>query len=191
MFSDLSIKAPPYTILKKHDTFEIRRYARMIQAQIDRDGNGGFRVLANYIFGGNNRNEKIEMTAPVYQWDGNMAFVMPKKYTLQRLPQPLNPNVSLKVVDDYTVAALTFTWLTPSSRVERLAKRFKKSIQDAGYSIIGPYRLAVYNNPMSTLPFLRRNEIHFPIRYDGLVSPPTGSDYQRHQTGRVRSLQSD
>jgi hypothetical protein len=43
----------------------------------------GFRRVASYIFGGNDKNESISMTAPVFMEMGNntkMAFVMPKNY---------------------------------------------------------------------------------------------------------------
>lgn len=82
-------------------------------------GNAGFRRLAGYIFGGNRGDEKIAMTAPVAMApysgqriamtapvdsarDGNggwrIAFYMPAGYTLESLPQPLDPRVTLRVV---------------------------------------------------------------------------------------------
>ena len=60
-----------YEVEKKDGDFEIRRYGDHILAHVDIEApfdeamNMGFRVLAHYIFGGNNKRSSIEMTAPV------------------------------------------------------------------------------------------------------------------------------
>lgn len=60
-----------YQVEKKDGDFEIRRYGDHILAHVDIEApfdeamNMGFRVLANYIFGGNKKHSSIEMTAPV------------------------------------------------------------------------------------------------------------------------------
>lgn len=64
-------ESPAYTLEKKDDHFEIRRYPDYILAQVDveSDYNSavgiGFRILANYIFGGNKKRKSIPMTTPV------------------------------------------------------------------------------------------------------------------------------
>ena len=64
-------ESPAYTLEEKDDQFEIRRYPDYILAQVDveSDYNGavsiGFRILANYIFGGNKKKKSIPMTTPV------------------------------------------------------------------------------------------------------------------------------
>ncbi len=64
-------ESPAYTLEEKDDQFEIRRYPDYILAQVDveSDYNGavtiGFRILANYIFGGNKKRKSIPMTTPV------------------------------------------------------------------------------------------------------------------------------
>ncbi len=60
-----------YEIEKKENDFEIRRYGKHVIAHVDVEApfddamNIGFRVLANYIFGGNQKKSSIEMTVPV------------------------------------------------------------------------------------------------------------------------------
>jgi hypothetical protein len=64
-------ESPAYTLEKKDEHFEIRRYPDYILAQVDveSDYNSavgiGFRILANYIFGGNKKRKSIPMTTPV------------------------------------------------------------------------------------------------------------------------------
>ena len=53
----------------------------------------GFRRLANYIFGANQRDDTISMTAPVAQARGTdgqwtIRFFMPSRWTMDTLPVP-------------------------------------------------------------------------------------------------------
>ena len=84
-----------YQVLKVIDEIEIREYDEMIYASYtpksESDRSSSFRVIANYIFGGNTTNEKISMTSPVVMkpYDNyEMAFIMPNHYTLGSLPKP-------------------------------------------------------------------------------------------------------
>ena len=56
-----------YQVLKVIDEVEIRKYDEMIYASYtpknESDRSSSFRVIANYIFGGNSANEEISMTA--------------------------------------------------------------------------------------------------------------------------------
>ena len=71
----MAIEEPKYTVLEKHDAFELRTYAPRVVAETLVDGSLddasgiGFRRIADYIFGNNTArnggNEKISMTAPV------------------------------------------------------------------------------------------------------------------------------
>jgi hypothetical protein len=64
-------ESPAYTLEKKDDHFEIRIYPDYIVAQVDVESDYdsavviGFRILANYIFGGNKKSKSIPMTTPV------------------------------------------------------------------------------------------------------------------------------
>jgi len=96
MASDL--EEPEYEVLREHDGFEVRRYSNSIQARLLTPGNGwsgssgGFRRIAGYIFGGNQSNQRIAMTAPVQMWDSEegsmMSFTMPSEHSLEDLPSP-------------------------------------------------------------------------------------------------------
>ena len=64
-------ETPKYTVEKKDEDIEIRAYLGYILAQVDVESDYdqaiglGFRILANYIFGGNRKRSNIPMTAPV------------------------------------------------------------------------------------------------------------------------------
>ena len=64
-------ESPTYTLEKKEDHFEIRRYPDYILAQVDVESDYdsaigiGFSILAKYIFGGNKKQKNIPMTTPV------------------------------------------------------------------------------------------------------------------------------
>ena len=74
-FGKINVETPKFTLLKKTPSYEIRRYAPQIRAQIsysssELSSSYGFRPLANYIFGQNvmpesKTSEKMAMTAPV------------------------------------------------------------------------------------------------------------------------------
>jgi hypothetical protein len=64
---------PKYELVKKYDSFELRRYAPYIVAEtvvsgeFDDAGNKAFRILFKYISGDNLKKIEIPMTAPVNQ----------------------------------------------------------------------------------------------------------------------------
>ena len=137
-----NIEQPAYTVLEKRDGYEIRKYAPYIVAQTDVTGSystalgSGFSQVADYIFGNNtsktkiamtspvleSSSEKIAMTSPVLTTENNqtrtIAFVLPSAYTLETLPEPNNPKVTLAEVPARTVAALRFTWYASENRVD-------------------------------------------------------------------------
>ena len=122
-----NIETPKYEVLSTHKGYEIRQYQSHIVAEVKVTGtykesvNQGFRKIADYIFGNNTASgsiamtapvlhekqtasEKIPMTAPVLHGKTGetgsytVAFVMPSSYTLETLPKPNNPDVTVRVV---------------------------------------------------------------------------------------------
>ncbi len=169
------LEEPDYELLRKYRGFEVRKYVDTIQARVSIDGmNYGdsvrpFRRIAGYIFGGNERQQSIAMTAPVHMWEsGNeslMAFTMPSEHKIEDLPKPTDSGVELLHVEGEVVAVLKFSGLSRPSKSLRLQKKLRKLVEAEGLTTSGNAKLAVYDNPMSTLPFLRRNEIHLPIEW--------------------------
>lgn len=164
------LEEPRFEVIQKYPSFEVRKYFDTIQARVKASNNtsSSFRRIAGYIFGGNKKSEKIAMTAPVHMWnsghDNLMAFTMPSKFTLEDLPEPNDKGIELSEVKGNTIAVLSFSWFSGSNKTNRLIQKLKYLVEAEGLIISGNAKLAVYDNPMTTLPFMRRNEIHLPIK---------------------------
>ena len=156
-----------YSVLKEYSNFEVRHYESAVFArtQIDaetyRAGSGnGFRTLASYIFGGNERNESIAMTAPVTmrQEDGlEMEFMMPSKYTLETLPAPMRDGIEFYEKPEVVMAAIRFGGWASDSRIEEMTEQLKEVLSRNNIVYKGPFLYMGYNPPYQLLN--RRNEI--------------------------------
>ena len=165
-----TLEEPPYEVINAHDGFEVRRYGPTVQARVQtagRDGgaaSGGFRRVAGYIFGGNSERTSIAMTAPVHMWEedgsGWLAFTMPSAYAMETLPSPNDAGVRLHPTSVATVAVARFSGRTTPKKTARVEKELRAAVEREGYTAVGPAVLAVYENPWTTLPFMRRNEFH-------------------------------
>ena len=169
------LEEPQYELLSEYEGFEIRRYSESVQARLLTPSSGwsgssgGFRRIAGYIFGGNETNQSIAMTAPVQMWDTDsgsmMSFTMPSNHSIEDLPSPIDKGVEIVEVDEYVVAVLPFSGLSRTSKARRLVAKLETLIQASGLTAKGAPVLAVYDNPGTTLPFMRRNEIHLPLNW--------------------------
>jgi SOUL heme-binding protein len=115
------------------------------------------------------QNEKIAMTAPVTTEalpekakDGSerwrMHFVMPRKYTLDTLPTPKNPAVTLREIAPKRVAVHRFSGFSGEAKVAEKTAELTKWLSDNQFKPSAPAQLARYNPPLTPPPF-RRNEI--------------------------------
>lgn len=184
---NVSLEKAKYTVLEKSDTIEIRQYQPYIVAEtlVDADfnnaGNIAFRRLFNYIAGNNRTKESIAMTAPVAQQPASekiamtapvtqqksagkfaVSFVMPSKYTMETLPQPLDPNVVLRQIPAYKAAAIRYSGTWSKKRYDTYKARLDKFIQDKNFKAVAEPVWARYDPPFQLF-FLRRNEILIPI----------------------------
>jgi hypothetical protein len=157
-----------YSLVRKYVDFEIRFYPSATIATISsnaktyRDLSGpGFRKLAGYIFGGNETNTRISMTAPV-QMDINdsastMSFVMPSAYNESNLPKPNDPNVVIKSTADEYVAVIRFGGYASDKDLKFYSEKLQNHLIENGIRSFGNYRFLGYNPPYQFIG--RRNEI--------------------------------
>ena len=172
----MAIEKPQYEILERHGSVEIRQYPKVIIAgtKVEQPYRtalySGFRSIANYIFGGNDENMKIAMTAPVISQKKKknvetheILFIMPKKYEIDSLPKPDRGNVYLEERTLDKVASIRFGGWATEKRVFRYQAKLFRKISKLGLEQIGPPMVAQYNSPWALPPF-RRNEILIRIR---------------------------
>lgn len=181
-----ALEKPEYEIIAETDEYEIRRYAPYIVAEtvvegsFDEAGDDAFRILAGYIFGGNQAGAKMRMTAPVESRPSdegvqmNMTapvlsseddakrftygFVMEKKYSLDTLPEPNDSRVSFRQVSSRYVAARRYSGRWTEKNYDSNKQALVEALKEDGVVAIGAPLLARYNPPIMPW-FMRRNEI--------------------------------
>jgi len=168
---------PKYSLVVSFGNFEIRRYEQSVMAITERSSanyqgsSGGFQIIANYIFGGNASGQRIAMTAPVHIWNEGseipkLAFTMPSQYSLSDLPEPNDSRVKMTLKEEEEIAVWKFSGLAGNRKTQRLISKFETILKEKGIEITGDPKLAIYDNPWSTLPFVRKNEIQIPVKYN-------------------------
>ena len=172
-FQSDKIETPKYTVLKKYDEFEIRQYDTMIIAQTilpsssyDASSSMGFRRVASYIFGGNDKNESISMTSPVFMEMGEntkMAFVMPKNYKLEELPKPNSGDVQLIVIEPKKYAVIKFSGYASDEKIKEKSQELQNLISREKLTKVGTFQYLGYNPPWKVIG--RKNEIAVEINY--------------------------
>ncbi|MGB1647384.1 MAG: SOUL family heme-binding protein [Crocinitomicaceae bacterium] len=166
------IETPKYTVLKSYDDFELRQYGSMILAQTvmqsasyENTSSQGFRTVASYIFGGNEENKKIAMTAPVIMEMGDdtkMSFVMPKEHSMESLPEPSSEEVKILKVSPKKYAVITFPGYANNKKIDKYAKKLLKSIKSEGLETVGNVKFMGYNAPWQVIG--RKNEIAVEVK---------------------------
>jgi hypothetical protein len=156
-----------------------------VRGDMTRAGNQGFRPLAGFIFGDNQapsgggasaniamtspviqtRSERIAMTSPVTQTRSGaqadawrVAFIMPASWTMETLPRPNDPGVTLREQPARRLAAIRFSGGPDENRFARKAEELAAFLTAQGYEMIGEPVYARYNPPWTPTP-MRRNEV--------------------------------
>ena len=167
----MALETPQYEVVAEYDGFEIRCYREMIIAttSVCSDYKGstssGFRRIANYIFGGNDKEMKIAMTAPVIadcpsdnRESYNISFVMPSEYLLKDLPKSNKENVSIQKESLGEVAVFPFGGWATESRSKSFQKKFATLLQQNNIITSGGFMVAQFNAPY-VISIFRKNEL--------------------------------
>ena len=164
-----------YTVIQSDNEFEIRFYPSSTMATIQMNAtsykalaNAGFRKLAGYIFGGNENNKNISMTAPVHmdikKTNSSMSFVMPEKYNENNLPKPNDSDIKSSKSADEFIAALRFGGFTSDEKINTNIEKLKAILREKGIKQNDNFRYLGYNPPYQL--FGRRNEIIVTIEWN-------------------------
>ena len=168
-----SIKEPSYTLISKEKNIEVREYPEYVVARTSTRGGDDelnsnmFRVLANYIFGGNEKRQEIPMTAPVLTKDGSgsydMMFFMLEVDNEEELPQPNSDRVLIERINLGKVVAIKFGWWATKSNINKHRKEIEKYMVLKNLEPISDLMVAQYNSPWAIPPF-RKNELIYRVK---------------------------
>lgn len=183
----MAVEEPAFQSVLTDGAFEVRDYPSLVVAEVTVSGeqreaaNAGFRLLADYIFGGNTKSASIAMTAPVAQEPAGekiamtapvtqtpsagewvVRFTMPGSYTLDTLPEPNDPKVRLRETPPARFAVVRFSGvarpdLVAEKTAELSAWMAKRDLRGTGAASLAQY------NPPWTPGFMRRNEVMVPL----------------------------
>ncbi len=170
----MAIEEPGNTVLREENAFELRRYAPYLVAETEVDadfmsaGNVAFGRLFRYISGANTTRTEIAMTAPVEQVRAGdtyrVAFVVPRKYTRETVPQPTDPAVRIRETPARTVAVWRYSGRWTEENFREHERDLRAKIAALGLkSVPGDSAIiARYDAPFIPW-FMRRNEVLIPL----------------------------
>jgi effector-binding domain-containing protein len=183
----MAIEEAKYDVIIKDNRFEIRNYAphvlaeTIVEGSLEDAGSKAFNRLFRYISGENRSRVKVDMTAPVSQKSAGekikmtapvgqqpvegkwaVSFMMPAAYTLETLPEPEDPNITLRQVPARRMAVVRYSGFWSEKSYQRNKVKLESWIHGQGLTVVGDPIWARYNPPFTPW-FLRRNEILIPV----------------------------
>jgi hypothetical protein len=171
-----NIETYSYDVAKKYDAFEIRNYEASLFTYVKLSGNKyrdesskGFSILAGYIFGGNDKNEKIAMTSPVamsLEDSMTMMFMVPKKFKKETLPKPDQSEIKFQEEPKKTVAAITFSGWANDEKIEKYKQKLKSALEAKEIPYTNRFFFLGYNPPYEF--FNRKNEIIVELKREAI-----------------------
>ena len=165
--SQKNIETYSYVVNKEYDQFEVRRYEATLFSSVKLSGttyketsSEGFSVLAGYIFGNNERSEKIAMTSPVamtLEDSSTMLFMVPNKFNKETLPQPNESKIKFQKEPAKTVAAIQFKGWANDKKIEKYKQKLIAALDKQGINHTNRFYFLGYNAPYEV--FNRKNEV--------------------------------
>lgn len=174
-----------YRVEARDGGVELRAYPAHLAAEVTVQGNrdgavgAGFRILAAYIFGGNEAKAKVAMTTPVAQSEkiamttpvaqsgaGStwvVQFAMPSEFTMETLPPPKDARIRLVTNPAKRMAVLEFSGIPTTSALEARSVELRAWAAAQGLAVEEPPQFLFYDSPF-TLPWNRRNEVGFVLK---------------------------
>ena len=158
----------PYEVLWKNSILEVRYYPEAVLVSVESkntayksSSNNHFRALAGYIFGGNEREQSIAMTAPVHmkfdEEGSTMSFVMPSNMSLEDLPEANNKDLVFSESRAMYVVAIEFGGWANDDNIAKHATKLTSTLSELGVQIENEPWYMGYNPPYQMVN--RRNEV--------------------------------
>jgi len=172
--SAIKTEKQKYRTVVKDEELEIRYYPAAMMATVYSSAtnyksvaSSGFGKLARYIFGGNNENESIAMTAPVRmnmsEKGAEMSFVMPTKYNENNLPKPNDEGIHIHESAPQYVAVISFGGYANDEKINLHKDKILQILKQRNIKVLGNYTFLGYNAPYQMIG--RTNEIAIPIEW--------------------------
>lgn len=181
----MTAKGTEFEVLRHDGSFELRRYEGFLTANVSVSAagygyatNAGFNPLADYIFGNNRQSSRIAMTAPVSASHAEgqkiamtapvtaarlddqyiVSFTMPSQYSMDDLPAPNNPMVTIESIDPRVVAAVRYSGYFSEQGFAKATDSLTKWMTEQRLKPIGEPVSAQYDAPWKP-GFVRHNEV--------------------------------
>jgi hypothetical protein len=184
----MAIEKPEHVVVRKlGEDLEVRDYPGYLVAETrvggsrSDAGNESFKRLAGYIFGGNQKQqkfamtapvttapapeqgEKLAMTAPVTQTQSGggewlVQFVLPKGQTLETLPKPNDARVTLRALPPKRYAVIQYSGTWSDANFDEHLALLRAAMAREKLVPLGEPVWARYDPPFKPW-FLRTNEI--------------------------------
>lgn len=184
----MAVEEPQFRSVERAGAYELRDYApyliaeTRVEAEFLDAGNVAFGRLFRYISGANEPGRKIAMTAPVTQRRGekiamtapvqqrrdaagsfSVGFIVPAQYSLETVPRPTDPRVSIRSVPGGLVASWRYSGRWTEDNFLAAEAELRRELAKRGLAATGDAQIARYNPPFMPA-FLRRNEVLIPVR---------------------------
>ena len=170
IFSTTKYETQKYDLVFSEDDFEIRFYHSSLKAKVvsQRNANGNFYKLFQFISGNNSKGEKIAMTTPVYMKNDDnsntMEFVMPASYDIETISKPRDENVVIYESEAKHFACIRYGGYSNTGKFNMHSKKLIKKLSELNIKTVGDLFYVSYNSPYKV--FNRRNEVMVEIEYN-------------------------
>jgi hypothetical protein len=166
-----------FTVVKSYGGFELREYlpCSIAEVKVSADystaGSLAFRSLFGYISQGNQRSEKIAMTAPVIsaqkaekaaedEWF--VSFVMPAGSTKADMPDPNDPRVVLHQLEAESCIAASLRGRANEDVMKKKVAELRALAAKENIALSAETRICRFDPPFKP-GFLQYNEIVIPV----------------------------
>jgi hypothetical protein len=165
--SSNKIEQYAYVVEREIGEVEIRQYEDAVFSSVKlndstyaNSSSKGFRILAGYIFGGNDKGQSIAMTSPVVMEMGKemkMSFMVPSAMNMDSLPKPNDGRVYQEKVKGSKMAVIQFGGWASDEKIEKHKEELIRVLQENNITFEGPFLYMGYNPPYQLVN--RRNEV--------------------------------
>lgn len=168
-----------YTVDQTDGRFEIREYPELTLATTPMKAtgetdDGSFMRLFGYISGGNEQQQKVAMTTPVFMTrpetysdtgtsertvgEGQMAFMLPEQVANEGTPKPSGERVEIKKRPAGRYAVIRFAGRIDEATIRSKEQELRQWMVEKGLRDGSTVEVAGYDPPWTPGP-LRRNEV--------------------------------